>query len=165
MGTTGTVPWLGPLPGQGWCSTEPLWALEQGEVLGCHRASVNERSKCYVNLLSAFTPMNQIRSGAFYFIIIFFLFTLSLSISAQILFSFLPFPFIEQHSSGDIVLHGRSQSKAQMGARLHLSPFPTFSSFFVVLHPLVKRKNCSRQQVGACLVLSCVIHVKVLRGL
>lgn len=26
MGTAATVPRLSPLPGQGWCSTAPLWA-------------------------------------------------------------------------------------------------------------------------------------------
>lgn len=126
-----------PSPGRAGAALRPSGqrcASEQGEVPGCHRASVNERSQCYVNWLFAFTPMNQIRSGALCFIIIFSLFTLSLSISAQILFSFLSHPLIEQHRGGDIALHGRSQSEAQMDASLtsalsqHFPPFYGSSS-------------------------------------
>lgn len=70
----------------------------------------------------------------FVLLLFFSLFTLSLSISAQILFSFLSHPLIEQHRGGDIALHGWSQSEAQMDASLtsalsqHFPPFYGSSS-------------------------------------
>lgn len=145
-----------PSPGRAGAALRPSGqrcASEQGEVPGCRRASVNERSQCYVNWLFSFTPMNQIRSGALCFIIIFFL---------------LPFLFQSQHRSSFLFSLTLSLSSTEAGISRCMAgakakhrwmpaspqPFPNIFLLFMDLHPFVKRKSCSRQHVGACWVLS-----------